>query len=175
MSPTTKAILRCTLILGGLTIVLLLVVVGQLHSYTQSGAGGWNLAFNILTARASPFGTRAGVWAVILAVWGAVAALILGEYLSGSMAALDRAIDIRNRRITKKLEAAQQKLATAKTAKEVKQAEEQVKQAEAEAEKAEAGRAEAEAKKVLSQAATTGAQTSGTSPAAPIRDERGHE
>jgi hypothetical protein len=97
MSPSARAILYPVVIFGVVTVGLVALVDWQFHGYTQNNVGGWNLAFNILTARSSPFGTTAGEWAVLLAVWGfllvpavagAVAGLVLGAYLAGEQSAL---------------------------------------------------------------------------------------
>jgi hypothetical protein len=109
------------------TILLLLAVASQLGSYKQSGIGGWNLAFNILTARASPFGTPAGVWAVILAVWGfllvpaiagAVAAFILGAYLTRTESSIDHAVEMLNSDSAKRFQEAQGRIEAAKKKKQ---------------------------------------------------------
>jgi hypothetical protein len=171
VSPATSTIIWSTLVLAGVTIVLLLVVASQLHSYTQSGIGGWNLSFNILTARASPFGTPAGGWAIILAVWGfllvpalagAVAALILGAYLTRSQAALDHAIDMANRRSTERLQAAKSRIEEAK-ARKVK-----AENKEVEAAKVEGEAAAAEARHATSQPPAQGGQPPAQAP--PVQD-----
>jgi hypothetical protein len=202
MSPTTRTIFWPTLILGGLTIGLLLVVVSQLHSYTQSSAGGWNLAFNILTARASPFGTPAGAWAVALAVWGfllvpavagAVAALILAAYLTRSEAARSHVYDKFKRQSDKRLIAGKKKMADAAELSKQAQAEaskaaakakakrdtanaKQVEAATAEAEaataEAAADRAEAAAKTAPAAAPPQDGQPASTSAAGQKSDER---
>lgn len=170
MSPTTKAVVVPVVVLGGLTAALMAVVVWQLHGYSQSDTRGWGLAFNILTARASPFGTRAGVWAVILAVWGflmvpavagAVAALILGAYITGSQATLDRLLDIRAKRVKAKLDIATQKLKTAEAKKETREQEKLAKQAETE--------------QAPTQASPEDPRPPATGVANPVRDERDHD
>jgi hypothetical protein len=132
MSPSARAILYPVAIFGVATVGLLALVAWQLHGYTQNNVGGWSLAFNILTARASPFGTTAGGWAVLLAVFGfllvpavagAVAGLVLGAYLSGEVSALERKMDISNRRIAKNALAAHNNRMRKEDDKAAKQAE----------------------------------------------------
>lgn len=139
MSPSARAILYPVVIFGVVTVGLLALVAGQLHGYTQDNVGGWNLAFNILTARASPFGTTAAGWAVLLAVWGfllipavagAVAGLVLGAYLSGEQSGLERNVDMSNKRIAKLAEAARNLRTTKEDEKAAKQADAEKAEAE---------------------------------------------
>jgi hypothetical protein len=166
MSPSARAILYPVAIFGVVTVGLLALVAWQLHGYAQDNVGGWNLAFNILTARASPFGTAAGGWAVVLAVWGfllipavagAVAGLVLGAYLSGEQSVLERNLDISNRRIAK--------LAVAtRNSRAKKEDEKAAKQADAEKAQAQADEAEAKARTAAAESELRNGHGSGPGP-----------